>query len=291
MDIQAAQLYCVAMTTTGAGAVAVYPSLVRAIERWTQPIADYQAGKVSRAARLLDDIFMEVKPTWLKAAYGLGPVAVGFLIYVLFQSLPIAILAAVAGIIVPDLIVRQVKAARKNKFRGQLVDTLFLLASSMKAGLSLPQAFEVVEAEMPPPVSQEFGLMLKAHRVGRTFEEALQRLNERMSCEEVELITTALLVARETGGDVTTIIQQLIMTIREKKKVLDKVKTLTLQGKLQAYIMSFLPVGFAVFIKAFNPTYFDPLLHYPVGHLLVGIAVLLWLCGMVLLLKLSKVDI
>lgn len=291
MDLQTLQLYSLAMGTASAGAVAAYPTVVALLERWTHPLAEYQQVKVSRAARLLDDIFMDVKPTWLKVAYSLGPVAVGFLAYLMFRSVMVAVAAAVFGIVLPDMIVRHVKTTRKNKFRAQLVDVLFVLSSSLKAGLSLPQAFEVVESEMAPPASQEFGLMLKAHRLGRTFEESLQSLNDRMSCEEVDLVTTALLVARETGGDVTTIITQLITTIREKKKIMDKVSTLTLQGKLQAYVMSFLPIGFAAFIKAFNPTYFDPLLHNSLGHLLIAIAVVLWVCGMVLLMKLSKVEI
>ena len=291
MDTQLIALYGLAICTAVAGAAALYPTVVRLMERWTQPIADYQQIKVSRASQILEDIFLDVKPRWLKVAYGLGPVILGLAAFLLFGSLIVALLIAVAGIVVPDMVVRQIKAARKNKFRTQLVDVLFILSSSLKAGLSLPQAFEVVEAEMTPPASQEFGLMLKAHRLGRTFEEALQNLNERMNSEETDLITTALLVARETGGDVTTIITQLVTTIREKKKIMDKVRTLTLQGKLQAYVMSFLPVGFAGFIKVVNPTYFDPLIHHPVGHLLIGIAILLWLCGMVLLIQLSKVEI
>lgn len=291
MDLQILQLYGLAMSSAGAGAVALYPTIVKLIERWTQPIADYQEVKVNRASRLLEDIFMDVKPTWLRIAYGVGPIAVGLVALVLFHNLVMAMIASIAGIVLPDIIVKQIKTTRLNKFRGQLIDALFVLSSSLKAGLSLPQAFEVVESEMAPPASQEFGLMLKAHRLGRTFEESLHHLNERMPCEEVDLVTTALLVARETGGDVTTIISQLIVTIREKKKILDKVKTLTIQGKLQAYVMSGLPIGFAVFIKTFNPTYFNPLLHNPIGHMLIAVAVLLWVFGMILLIKLSKVDI
>ena len=133
--------------------------------------------------------------------------------------------------------------------------------------------------------------MMKAHKVGRTLEEAMERLNQRMACEEMNLITTAVLLARETGGDVTTIINQLIATIREKRKLTEKVGTLTLQGRLQAYIMSFLPVGFAVLVRAFNPAYFNPLLNDPTGKTLIITAVGLWLCGMVLLMRFSKVEV
>ena len=117
MDVQIAQLYGTAMTTTAASAVVVYPLVVRLVARWTQPIAEYQQGKVSRAARLLDDIFMDVKTARLKAAYGLGPVVVGVVAFLLVHSLMIAMVASVFGIVLPDLIVRQVKASRKNKFQ------------------------------------------------------------------------------------------------------------------------------------------------------------------------------
>ena len=133
--------------------------------------------------------------------------------------------------------------------------------------------------------------MVKAHRLGRTFEESLQSLGERMPSEEISLITTALFVGRDTGGDVTTIIAQLVTTIREKKKLLDKTNTLTLQGRMQAYIMSALPVGFAAVIRTFNPHFFDPLVGTSLGKSLIVLAVMLWLGGMIILIKMCKVEI
>ena len=133
--------------------------------------------------------------------------------------------------------------------------------------------------------------MMKAYRLGLTLEEALQRLNRRVPCEELNLVTTAVLVARETGGDITGVITRLIGTIRERKKLSDKIQTLTLQGRLQAYIMSILPLVFAGFVRTFNPQYLTLLLEDRVGQLLLALAVVLWAVGMVLLFKVSKVDI
>ena len=133
--------------------------------------------------------------------------------------------------------------------------------------------------------------MIKAHRLGRPLEEAFRLMNDRMSCEELNLMTTAMLVARETGGDVTRMINHLVGTIREKKKLNDKLKTLTLQGKLQSYIMSILPVAFAGVIKTFNPGYFDLMMQDRMGNLLLMLAVVFWLFGMFLLFRLSRVEI
>jgi tight adherence protein B len=277
--------------SAGCAALVAYPLLARLVTHSASRIEQYQQERVEEATKRLDDIFLDVKPTWMKVAYGIGPLASGLLAYVVFQDWIITGVGAVAGILLPDFWVRYTRASRRRKFQAQLVDALFILSSSLRAGLSLTQAFEQLESEMPPPASQEFGLMMKAHRLGRTLEEALQGLNERMPCDELHLITTALLVGRETGGDVTAIINQLITTIRERKKLSEKVKTLTLQGRLQAYIMSALPVIFAFFVRTFNPRYFDALLNETTGQIVIVVAVLLWLVGMALLMKVSKVNV
>lgn len=272
-------------------AIYAYPLAMNALSRSAGEIGRFQQMKVEQATKALDDIFMDVKPRWLKLAYGVGPLSAGFVLFALTNSALLALIGAAVGALVPDLVLRQTRAIRRMKFQSQLVDALFILSSSLRAGLSLAQAFEQLESEMPAPASQEFGLMMKAHRLGRTLEESLQRLNQRMPCEELELMTTALLVARETGGDVTGIITQLIGTIRERKKLSDKVLTLTLQGRLQAYIMSAVPVVFFVLVRTFNPRYFSLLLDTESGKTVLMAAVGLWLVGMFLLFRFSKAEV
>lgn len=284
-------VYGFTMGAVGTVAVMSYPFLARASNQTATAVERYHQVRVGRAARELDDLYLEVRPLWLKIAYGVGPIVTGLLLFFLSQNVWIACGGAVAGIIIPDVYVRQARATRLRRFRGQLVDALMILSSSLRAGLSLTQAFEQLESEMTPPASQEFGLVMRAYRLGQPFEEALERLRKRNFCDEVNIITTALLVARETGGDATKIITQLVGTIREKKKLYDKVNTLTLQGKLQAYIMSGLPIAFVFFAKTFDATYFDVLVESDTGHTIIMAAVGLWLVGMVLLMKLSKIEI
>lgn len=282
-------IYGLVAVVAALAAVLLHPMLAR---WWTYAVdclERYQQAKVTTATKELDDLFMEVQPTWLRIMYGLGPFAAGILLYLIFDNVLLAGVGVVAGFILPDLWVKQRRAMRKRQFRAQLVDALFILSSSLRAGLSLTQAFETLESEMSPPASQEFGLMIKAQRLGQPFEETLQGLNARMACEELDLITTAVLVARETGGDLTSIIAQLITTIREKRKLLDKVATLTLQGRLQAYIMSALPLVFAAFVRTTSPHYFDVFFQDTGGLMVLGLAAGLWLVGMVLLAQLSKV--
>jgi tight adherence protein B len=282
--------YGLTMSSAGCAAVATYPLLARWWTWLAGGIEHYHQGRVEQTVKVLDELFVEMPPRWLKVAYGVGPLSAGLLAFLMFGNFWLALAGTVVGFLIPDLYVREARRQRQRQFRGQLVDALFILSSSLRAGLSLTQAFEQLETEMSPPASQEFGLMMKAHRLGLTLEESLQRINQRMPSDELNLVTTAVLVARETGGDITTIINQLIATIRERKKLSDKVVTLTLQGRLQAYIMSALPLLFATFIRSTNPRYFDIMLNDPTGRTLLMVAGGLWVVGMVLLMRLSKVE-
>ena len=126
------------------------------------------------------------------------------------DSLSHVALAGVAiGLLLPRLIVSQLDRIRRRKFIGQLVDGLLLLSSSLKAGLSMLQAFSVLAEEMPPPISQEFGLVLKETKMGVELAEAMDHLKKRMPFNDITLFVTAVLVSRETGGDITHIFGRL----------------------------------------------------------------------------------
>lgn len=283
-------VYSLVMGSVGCAAFSVYPVIVRASGRAATKVKDLHRLRVEQAAKTLDDIFIEVKPKWLKAAYWACPLILGIAGWQLLHHGIGAMVGGALGIAIPDVILRQMRAQRKTKFQGQLVDALFILSSSLRAGLSLTQAIEQLSQEMTAPASEEFGLVIKAHRLGRSLDHALERLNDRMKLDDLRLVTTAILLGRETGGDITQIITQLIGTIRERKKLADKVNTLTAQGRWQAWIMSALPIAFAMFVRSFNAKYFDEMLHHEMGQLALAAAVVLWVIGVLLLRVMSKVD-
>jgi tight adherence protein B len=162
-----------------------------------------------------------------------------------------------------------------------------ILSSSLKGGLSFMQALEVVCEEMPAPISQEFGLVLKENKLGITLDESLLNLRRRMPLEEVNLMISSILVAKSTGGELTRVFSQLVETIRSNIKLKEKITTLTLQGKLQGIIMSILPIAFAIFIYKQDPHHFDIMLETQLGKMLLVGAVLGQIIGMVLIKKMS----
>lgn len=247
---------------------------------------EWQSKRVGKVAFKLEDsfIFLEKKKMFFLSVSPLVFAAVGF---IAVRNLLGPIVGFLLGLAFPGMMTKFAKSQRIRKFQGQLVDSLMILASSLKAGLSLIQAIEVLCEEMPAPISQEFGLVLKENRWGVNLEESLRRLRARVPLEEVNLIVSSVLVARETGGELTRVFSRLTETIRNNIKLKEKVATLTLQGKLQGVIMTILPIGFTIFIAKQNPGHFNIMWESHLGRMLLGLAIFLQLLGMFLIKKIS----
>lgn len=250
-----------------------------------------QKKKFDKTFKQLDKMFMEVKRERLSFFFALSPIILGIAGFILFRNL-LAILGGVAlSFVLPSIIVKNLEKRRKEKFRNQLIDALSLLSGCLKSGLSFLQAINVVTEEMPPPMSQEFNLFLSENQMGVPFEESLARLNKRMYSEELNMMITSLLVARETGGDLTKIFERLVVTIRQKNKIARQVETLTLQARWQGMIMMALPIIFAFGILRISPHFFGTMLRSEIGKLLLIYAFISQIIGMLLIRHLSKVEV
>lgn len=266
--------------------------IVTIVDRRLQKIDFFPSRrKITRAAIDLDRIFMNIQRKQLILFYILSPIITGGFLYSLFGHIMFAFLGGAVGLILPDVFVRFMKSRYKERFNSQIVEVIHMIVTSLRAGLSISQAVETASTELSPPASHEFGLVVKSNKMGLTLDESLLSLKRRMNLEDLSLMLNAILIAKETGGNVTDVLDQLSDTIREKRKLLDKVKTLTTQGKLQAYLMSLIPVAFAMFIKSTTPAYFEVFLTDRLGGTLLALAVVLWVIGVFLVVKLSKIDI
>lgn len=219
------------------------------------------------------------------------PVIIAPIFYIATQSLLWAIGGALVGLVLPIFVEKRKIVKYRSSFVGQLVDALMILSSSLKGGLSLIQAMEVLVEEMPPPLSWEFSQVIRETKLGMSLEESLRRMQARMPSEELDLIVSAIIVARETGGDLTKVFFNLVSTIRDRIKLKNTVETLTLQGRLQGLVLSILPIGFVMFVYSNNPHHFDIMMAHPMGRMLLIIAGALQIIGMLLIKKFSKVEI
>lgn len=269
----------------------VYLIAYQIIPLLTDRLHRAQAKKVSQAEKQLEEMFVVVKRERLFLYYTLSPLVLGGSLLFLFNQLSFALIGGVLGFILPAFIIKVMGQKRKNKFQNQLVDGLMVISSSLKGGVSLLQAIEVLVEEMPPPISQEFGLILRENKIGLSLEDSLRRLNERMNLEELGLMINSVLVARETGGDLTKVFSRLSSTIRDNRKLKENIKTLTLQGRLQGIIMSALPFVFVWWVVSFNRQHFDIMLNSEQGRMLLLIAIVLQVLGIYLLRKFSIIRI
>lgn len=274
---------CVFLAFISAG-WAVYPAVEGYFLVW-------QKKRLERITPKLDRIFITIPYRKLLLLDVASPLASGVLAYILTQTFWMAIVVGFAGLVIPNFIVKQLEALRKKKFATQLVDGLMLLSGSLKAGLSLLQAFEALVEEMPEPISQEFSLVVRENRMGIPLEECLYKLRQRMESEELDMIVTAVLVARETGGDLTVIFSNLVLTIRERNRLLGRVKALCVQGKLQGRIMMVIPLIFAYGLYKINPSIFEVLLNDPQGKALLIYAAISEVIGAIMITRFSKIEI
>lgn len=201
--------------------------------------------------------------------YTMSPIVGGVLGLVIGSSWIGGLIGAMVGLVAPKPFFKQLVAARRRKFLSQLVDMLLLVSSSLRAGMSMLQAFTVVAEEMPPPISEEFELLLKETSMGVSLDEAMTHFLQRMPSDETSLFVTSVLVARETGGDVTNVFTKLIETLRERRKIAERIKTLTFMARMQGFIMVLLPVVFSYSTYTMDPGHFSFFIQDPTGRMLL----------------------
>ena len=175
----------------------------------------------------------------------------------------------------------------REKFNDQLVDALMIMSSSFRGGLSLVQALEAVVDEMPNPINKEIAIVLGENKMGVSLEEALYHLYNRQPSTAVQQMITAILLARETGGNLPVIFTRIVNNIRETKKIQQSLDTLTLQGKIQGGVMSLLPIGFGFIVYSANRRIFDHMLQSQMGKTLLVVASVLEVVGVFFIWKVS----
>jgi len=249
-----------------------------------------QQRRTQKFAGKMERILMKSQVRKMSRIYLLAPVALGAAGYFLFpaQWKFLGILAGfVAGFLFPGLYIKIFVQKRKRKFDSQLIDALLIMSSSFRGGLSLIQAMEAVVEEMSDPIDQEFGTVLSENKMGVSLEEALNHLYERMPSPALQQITTAILLARETGGNLPAIFMRIVNTIREHKKIQQSIDTLTLQGKIQGVVMSLLPIGFAVLVYTTNPHFLRNMITSEVGRTMLIYAAVSECIGAFLIWRIS----
>lgn len=235
--------------------------------------------------RKFEIMFIEVEPE--KVTYGLlfmsfGSGIITFTLLTLMGKLPLAIFLGLVMMYVgwksPKPIVDYFENKRKKKYQIQMVDALNLMANGLRAGLTVPQSIGMVVDELPPPVSQEFNLILQQAKIGVPLDEALENLKKRVYTEDNEMFVTSVNILRETGGNLAETFDTIVGVIRERVRLQLKIDTYVASGKFQAYTIGAMPFVMIGIFGSGDPEYF-PLLFGTV----LGIVALTAICAFVAL--------
>lgn len=201
-------------------------------------------------------------------------------------SSPVLILGAMAlGGLIPFGIVWYRMRKRLGAFETQLPDLLVTVAASLKAGHSFKQGLQAVVDEGAPPASTEFHRVLTETGLGRSMDDALTDMADRVGSDNFEFAITAVTIQRQVGGSLATLFDMVADTVRQRQQFARKIKSLTAMGRMSAYTLIGLPFFLALAISVLNPGYLHPLLHSSTGHMLLFIGMAMMVVGSALLQK------
>ena len=186
---------------------------------------------------------------------------------------------------------RYLDGRRRAAFNAQLPEALATMSNALRAGFSITQAFDSVVEQGEAPMCEEFAILQQQIKVGMTFEAALESLSQRVGSEDLTLVTTAILISRKTGGNVTEIFDRISETIRGRMRIERKIKSLTAQGRLQGVIVSLMPVFLGIVMTIIRPKLMLPFLASPVGALAVVATIALVTVGWMLIRKTIKIVV
>ena len=180
---------------------------------------------------------------------------------------------------------------RRKAFMAALPETLQLMAGSLSAGYSMPQAVDTVVREGKPPISTEFNRALIETRLGVDLEDALDGIAERMQSVDFTWVVMAIRIQREVGGNLAEVLTTVSATLRERERLRRQVQVLSAEGRLSAWILGLLPVVFALYLVLVRPEYLEPLLTTPFGWLMLGTGIVLLTVGGLWLRKVVQVEV
>jgi len=200
----------------------------------------------------------------------------------------------VLGIIcafIPYWWVKGKKSKRMNQFSEQLPDALDLMTSALRAGLSFPAALQLVAQESPEPLAQEFAVTFDEQNLGLDMKEALVNLTERVESVDLRFFVTAVIIQRETGGNLAEIMESIARIIRERFRILGDVKSRTAHGRFTGLVLSILPVGLGLVIFMIAPAYMMGFFHDPAGKYMLLMCVVLQILGYLWIRKVIQIKV
>ncbi|MDO9597436.1 MAG: type II secretion system F family protein [Azoarcus sp.] len=273
--------------------IAISASLVAwfVIDLGTVTMAKYRASFTERAHFQAQEFFFFIDPRKLfvanLAVMALGGIAVWSVTGAAIIAIPAFFMLG----LLPRWLYALLRQRRLDHFEQQLPDALMMIAGALRAGLGLSSALAQLVAETGPPISQEFGLMLREQRLGVTLEQSLGNLNRRIPSASTTLVVSAMRIAAETGGGLAETLERTAHTVRSRLQLEGKIRALTSQGKLQAWVVGGLPLLLMAVLNKMEPEAMSRLWHTREGWATLVVIGLLEVLGVYVIRRIIAIDV
>ena len=243
----------------------------------------------------IEQLLLQAGMRWLVAGF-LGYCALGALAGLLLAGvlpLPwyVRLGLGAGGAMLPYLLVRRARSRRLVRIEQQLPDALDLMGRAMRAGHAFPTALKMVGEEMTGPLAEEFRAVFDEVSFGVAMADALGNLAARVPSTDLRYFVIAVLIQRETGGNLAELLDSISRIIRERIKLLGQVRVLSAEGKLSAWILSLLPFGAAAMIHLTNPQFLEMLFVDPGGRKMLAGALVMMACGILVMRNIIRIRV
>src|SRR5581483_11397124 len=240
------------------------------------------------SARLIDRSGVEMTPeTFVLAAAAAA--AFAFLVVLLAAGAGAAVAAALLAACVPWLVLEVRGRRRSRAFERQLPEILDTLGASLRAGHGFDQALQSLAVDIAEPAGRELRRVVAALQLGRSVDESLGELGNRIKSEDLQFVLDAVMIQRQVGGSLATLFELVAHTVRSREEFRRKVRALTSLPRTSANVLTVLPFVAALGMTFMNKRYMAPLWHTSLGHILIGAGLAMMVCGGLVLRRIGSV--
>jgi tight adherence protein B len=250
-----------------------------------------RSARVSNLQDFLQQAGLTIRAGNLLMLSGVSAAIFAFSVLFLGQAPAIAAVAALIGAFIPYSYVSYRRNQRFKKFEELFPEAIDTLARAVRAGHAFTTALEMISDEVAEPVSTEFRVLFEEQKFGLPVRDALMNLTERVPLVDIKFFVTAVMLQRETGGNLAEILDNLSYVIRERFKILRQVRVYTAQGRLTMMLLMGLPPVIVLTMMSISPGFIRPLFTDPLGHILIELGIILQTVGYFVIRKVIHIQV
>ncbi|KVQ09543.1 type II secretion system F family protein [Burkholderia ubonensis] len=239
----------------------------------------------------LADLFIFINTQQVAGLSALAVFVLPLMVYLVLQNVLFTAVSVPLAFMLPRLWVGRMRTKRLRDIESQLPDALLMMSGALRAGASFPIALESVAQESRPPISQEFDLLLREIRLGVDLPVALRNMERRIPVSDFLMVTAAISISREVGGNLAETLESVARTLREKQQMEGKIRSLTAQGKMQGWVMTGLPIFLIFVLRHMEPKAMAPLFDSAIGWGVLLVIGVMEFIGYQAIKKITHIDV